>query len=192
MYKKVVAPLDGSRLAETALPHLEAIAKGCQIQEILLISVTEPVKGKVSGTRYIEQSSGAGHGLSSIQTGDVHSGLVISPDLLKMKDIPVYLGRMAKTAMNYLQKIGRQLEKKGFQVQVNVLIGNPAEEIVRFVEEQGAELIIMASRGTSGFNRWDMGNIAEKVIRATQVPVLLVKPEPGFVETKPRRKGVAN
>jgi nucleotide-binding universal stress UspA family protein len=191
MYKKVVVPLDGSRLAETALPHLEAIAKGCQIQEIRLISVTEPIKGKVSGTRYIEQSSGAGHGQSSIQTGDVHSGLVISPDLLKVKDIPVYLGRMAKTAMNYLQKIGRQMEKKGFQVQVNVLIGNPAEEIMRFVEDQGADLIIMASRGTSGFNRWDMGNIAEKVIRAAQVPVLLVKPGQDFVETKPKRKGVA-
>jgi nucleotide-binding universal stress UspA family protein len=99
---------------------------------------------------------------------------------------------MAKTAFNYLEKIGKQLEKKGFQVEVDVLIGNPAEEILHFVDDQGADLIIMASRGTSGFSPWDIGAIADKVVKAAKVPVLLVKPESGFVETKPRRKGVAN
>jgi nucleotide-binding universal stress UspA family protein len=49
----------------------------------------------------------------------------------------------------------------------------------------------MASRGKSGFNRWDMGNIAEKVIRATDVTVVLVKPKSDFKETKPRRRGKA-
>jgi nucleotide-binding universal stress UspA family protein len=192
MYNKVVVPLDGSKLAEVALPHLEFVAKGCQITEILLVSVTEAMKGKVSGAQYVEQGTRAEYSLSPIQSGNVHSGMVYSPDLTRMRDIPVNLGKMAKTALNYLEKVAKQLDKKGFKVQVNVLIGNPAEEIVRFVEDQGADLIIMASKGASGFNRWDMGNIAEKVIRAARVPVLLVKPEPGFVETKPRRKGTAN
>jgi nucleotide-binding universal stress UspA family protein len=83
------------------------------------------------------------------------------------------------------------LEQKGLKAEVNVLVGNPAEEIVRFVEEKGADLIIMASRGSSGFNRWDIGNVADKVIRATQAPVMLVKPGPGFKETKSHRKGTA-
>jgi nucleotide-binding universal stress UspA family protein len=48
MYKKVVVPLDGSKLAELALPHLEEIAKGCSIPQILLISVTQKVVSKVS------------------------------------------------------------------------------------------------------------------------------------------------
>ena len=34
MYKKVVVPLDGSKLAELALPHLEEIGKGCSIPEV--------------------------------------------------------------------------------------------------------------------------------------------------------------
>lgn len=192
MYHKVVVPLDGSKLAETALPHLKAVARGCQIPEIILVSVTEPLRGKVSGNQYVEQANRERQSLSSIQTDDIYSGMVITPELLKVKDIPVYLGKMAKTAFNYLEKIGKQIEKEDFKVSINVLIGNPAEEIVRFVEDQKVDLIIMASRGTSGFSRWDMGNIAEKVIRAAKVPVLLVKPEPGFVETKPRRKGTAN
>ena len=47
----------------------------------------------------------------------------------------------------------------------------------------------MASRGKSGFSRWDMGNIAEKVIKSTNATVMLVKPEPGFKETRPKRQG---
>ena len=101
------------------------------------------------------------------------------------------MGKMAKTAGDYLYKIADSLAKKDFNVTATVLAGHPAEEIVRFAEEQSADLIIMASRGKSGFSRWDLGNIAEKVIRATKVPVMLIKPAPDFKETKPKRRGVA-
>lgn len=166
MYNKVVVPLDGSKLAETALAHVEAIARGCKIPEIFLVSVTEAVKGKLSGTEAIEYTTAKG------------------------VDVPVTVGKMTQTASNYLRRIGRQLAETGFKTQTRVLIGNPAEEILHFVEEEGADLIIMASRGNSGFSRWDMGNVAEKVIRAINIPVVLVKPKSGFKETKPRRRGV--
>jgi nucleotide-binding universal stress UspA family protein len=49
----------------------------------------------------------------------------------------------------------------------------------------------MASRGKTTLRRWDVGNAAEKVFRSTDIPVFLVKPPPGFKETKPVRKGKA-
>jgi len=49
----------------------------------------------------------------------------------------------------------------------------------------------MASRGKSGISQWDTGNIASKVVKAAKMPVLLIKPGPGFKETKPKRRGVA-
>ncbi|MBI4296013.1 MAG: universal stress protein [Chloroflexi bacterium] len=189
MYNKVVVPLDGSKLAEVALPHLEEIARGCSIPEILLVSVTEPIKGSLSATLAIEHATGKEYTTPPIPVGTSHTGIVYSLDSARMADVPVTMGRMAKTALNYLVRTSRQLEKRGFKTQVSVLIGNPAEEIVHFVEEQGADLIVMASRGKSGFSRWDMGNVAEKVIRVVNVPVVLVKPLPGFRETKPQRKG---
>jgi nucleotide-binding universal stress UspA family protein len=73
-----------------------------------------------------------------------------------------------------------------------VLVGNPAEEIIRFARDQKADLIVMGSRGKSGLNRWDMGNVADKVMRAADVPVVLVKPSAGFKETKAKRKGKPN
>ena len=37
-----MVPLDGSELAECVLPHVEAIAKGCKIKELILLRVVEP------------------------------------------------------------------------------------------------------------------------------------------------------
>ena len=40
MYKKILVPLDGSKLAECALPHVEKLAKGDDTEEVILVSVT--------------------------------------------------------------------------------------------------------------------------------------------------------
>ncbi len=42
MYQKIMAPLDGSELAECVLPHIESIAKGCSIKNVVLVSVVDP------------------------------------------------------------------------------------------------------------------------------------------------------
>lgn len=189
MYKKVVVPLDGSKLAEVALPHLEEIAGQCNIPEILLVSVTEKVSGRLPQSQAFEGSPVKAYDLPRVQIGTVQSGLLVSKNYVGELEVPVTLGKMAKTAFNYLCKIAEKLEKKGFKININVLVGNPAEEIVRFVEERNVDLIVMASRGKSGFSRWEMGNIAEKVIRVTRATVMLVKPGPDFKETKPKRKG---
>jgi nucleotide-binding universal stress UspA family protein len=178
MYSKVVVPLDGSKLAEVALPHVEEIAQGCNIPQILLVSVTEPLRATLPSDGPIS--------VEATQFGTI----VYPEDLWRKSEIERRLGKMGKTALNYLVKIAKQFDKKGLKTGISVLIGKPAEEIIRFAEEQGADLIVIASRGKSGFSRWDMGNVAEKVIRGAKVPVVVVKPEPGFKETKPRRRGV--
>lgn len=196
MYNKVVVPLDGSDLAEVALPHLQEIAKGCSIPDILLVSVTERIGGKVTRRASApEMPSRATDGLATytgMPLGSPWSGLVFSADVTRASEVPAEFGKMAKTAWDYLVKIADKLRGEGLFPQAFVLIGNPAEEIVRFAEEQQADLIVMASRGKSGFNRWDMGNVADKVVRATDIPIVLVKPKPGFKETKPKRRGKPN
>jgi nucleotide-binding universal stress UspA family protein len=52
MYKKIMVPLDGSKLAESVLPHVEAIAKGTKAEEVILVSVTERVLGYRPVTDY--------------------------------------------------------------------------------------------------------------------------------------------
>ncbi len=191
MYKKIVVPLDGSKLAEVVLPHLEKLSCGSQMPEVLLVSVTEKIQGRVSEKGAFERSPDQDFRAASITVSSTQSGPLIATHRFDVKDIPMNMGKMTKTAFEYLEKIAGELEKKGFKVTIDVLTGNPAEEIVRFAEEQKAEVIMIGSRGKSGFSRWDLGNIAEKVIRATQAVVVLVKPEAGFKETKTKRKGLA-
>lgn len=42
MYQKILVPLDGSELSECALGHVMAIAKGCQVPEVVLLMAVEP------------------------------------------------------------------------------------------------------------------------------------------------------
>ncbi len=192
MYKKVVVPLDGSKLAELALPHLEEIARGCSIPDILLVSVTEVVKGRIVQSQVYEPFvperpvAEAPPGVSMTQFF-----VVFGRHAHGVQEMPMRMGRMAKTASDYLCKVAESLEAKGFNVTATVLVGEPAAEIVRYVNQQKADLIVMASTGKSKMGRWDMSHIAEKVIKETGVPVLLVKPGPDFKETRPKRKGMA-
>ncbi len=196
MYNKVIVPLDGSDLAEVVLPHVQEIASGCSIPQVWLVSVTEQVSGIVSRQAApVETAALEGHQpgpRGPMRVGSTFAGVVFAEDPAVLKNAPAGLGKMAQTALNYLQKIAKKMEKAGLNTQVAVLVGNPAEEIVRFATEEKADLIVMASRGKTGFNRWDMGNVADKVLRATDIPVFLVKPKPGFKETKPKRRGKAS
>jgi len=123
--------------------------------------------------------------------GGFQTGIIYASVKAGRQQIPVTMGKMAKTAADYLFRIAEDLHKKGFNVTATILRGNPAEEIIHYADEQSADLIIMGSRGKSGFSRWDIGNIAEKVIRATNVPVMLIKPAKDFKETRKKRKGLA-
>jgi nucleotide-binding universal stress UspA family protein len=91
---------------------------------------------------------------------------------------------------SYLESIVRQLQRDirdyKFQQEIKIrsefLPGEPAKQILGYAVEQQANLIVMASRGSSGQSPWILGNIAAKVLRAATQPVLLIRTsvEPGF------------
>jgi nucleotide-binding universal stress UspA family protein len=82
----------------------------------------------------------------------------------------------------YLQRVERvlrsQLEQAG-STQATVdsvaLLGDPAEEILKYAERNKADLIAMTTHGRSGVRRWAMGSVADKVARHSAVPVWLVR-----------------
>jgi len=61
------------------------------------------------------------------------------------------------------------------QVQSEVLVGKPADEILRYAYDMNIGLIAMTSRGSSTPGPWPLGSTAAKIIRATTKPILLVK-----------------
>jgi nucleotide-binding universal stress UspA family protein len=58
-----------------------------------------------------------------------------------------------------------------------VRIGNPAEEILKHLDESDVDLVMMSTHGRSGLKGFDIGGVANKVIHASKVPVWLVPTE---------------
>jgi len=54
-------------------------------------------------------------------------------------------------------------------------IGYPAAEIVKLATKEKAQMIVMGTRGRSTLGRVFMGSVAQEVVSASKVPVLLVK-----------------
>jgi universal stress protein A len=61
------------------------------------------------------------------------------------------------------------------QFEHHYLVGAPAEEILRFAEREGVDLIVMATHGRSGLARLLMGSVAEGVMRGAKCPIIIVK-----------------
>ena len=161
MYEKIVVPLDGSKLAECVLPHVEEIAKGCSTKEVILVTVTERIIASVGVT----------HVIPSVES---------LPRPQPVYKVPVAIGKKQRQGQRYLNRIAKGLQKEGIKVRTEVLLGNPAEEITSFAEHDGADLITMASHGRSGPSRWAYGSVTDKVFRASCVPVLMIR-APGCV-----------
>lgn len=62
----------------------------------------------------------------------------------------------------------------GVEVETHVLEGAPHREIVRFAESEGCDLVVMGTHGRGGLDRLLLGSVAEKVVRASRVPVMTV------------------
>ncbi len=81
-----------------------------------------------------------------------------------------------------LAGIRKRLREAGINTRIEVLFGRPAERIVEHAAKEEADLIVMCTYGRSGFGRWAFGSVTKRVMRATAVPVLLIRP-PGADQT---------
>jgi nucleotide-binding universal stress UspA family protein len=84
-----------------------------------------------------------------------------------------------KAAEEYLARTKTELIKEGLNVEAQVLIGRPAETIIEFAQRNKVDLITLATHGRSGITRWVLGSVADRLVRSSSIPVLLIRPK-GF------------
>lgn len=68
-------------------------------------------------------------------------------------------------------------EASGVEVREVLLEGHPSNEIINFAEKNNADLIVVGTLGKTGLDRFLMGSVAEKIVRGSKVPVLVVRSE---------------
>lgn len=145
-FEKLIIPLDGSTVAEQALPTAEALAKKLDL-ELLIVRVLNTYSWV-----FTDMSPYGAHSLPS--------------ELLKT---------LKEAATGYLDKTVTDLQQKGFKVGSRSMLGNPGSEINELASETPGSLVVISTHGRSGVNRMVMGSVADKVVRGSGSPVLLLR-----------------
>ena len=79
------------------------------------------------------------------------------------------------SAEQHLDDLAARLKKDGVTVKTFVRVGNPVDEILRFIDEEKADVVVMGTHGRTGIRHLIAGSVAERIVRASKVPVLTVR-----------------
>jgi nucleotide-binding universal stress UspA family protein len=143
MFKRILVTLDGSAMAEQALPFAVNHAKNFQ-SVLYLIRVVSPL------------------------TKSYRTGMASISAIEKTEE------QLRVIAQDYLDGIANKLREDNIEVNIGTRIGIPYKEIISFSDQNKIDLIVMCTRGESGFTRWMLGSNTDYVIRGSKVPVLAV------------------
>lgn len=157
MYSKILLTLDGSPLAQQAIPHALSLAKQTGA-EVVLLEVID------SEAQMIMQASGAT--IEPIPVGQISAEIAHEA-----------VEAQRNEALAHLQTVKSAMEAEGVKnVTTVVREGAPGPTIVAAVAEFACDVVVIATHGRSGFKRAIMGSVADHVARHTPTAsVLLVR-----------------
>ena len=153
MFANILVPLDGSALSEQALAMAQHLARSAATSLHLLQVIS--LRPELDALR--------GSGDESVT-------------VLEMAQDAARRLREAQTARGqaYLEGLAVQLRQAGFHVTTALREGAADEHIVAYAQEHAIDLIVMSTHGYSGFKRFFLGSVTDRVLRAGQTPVLVV------------------
>jgi nucleotide-binding universal stress UspA family protein len=143
---ELVVPLDGSSLAEAALPLARTMTKTFGGHVVLVGVIPSPAQ------------------LVAQQVGTI--GAYVGSDYAQLE----------QDTRSYLELIAGGLTASGLSVDTTVRQGKPATEIDEVARERGAAVVIMATHGRTGLVRALLGSVAGEVLHQGTSPVMLIRP----------------
>lgn len=154
--RRILCPVDFSEYSRVALEHALGLARWYR-SEILALHV--------------------------IPTAGVWWGIASSPVPVP-EPSPVENREAVEERLREFTAAAR--EGAAVVIRTLVVVGDPVAEILRATADHGADLVVIASHGASGFERFAFGSVSEKVLRRSTVPVYVVPaPEEGVVAAEP-------
>jgi len=87
-------------------------------------------------------------------------------------------------ASAYLTETAASIADDGLHIETSILHGTPVFELLRAIQPN--DLVVMSSHGRRGFRRWMLGSVAEKLVRESAAPVLLVPTREPAATAEPR------
>lgn len=147
MYNKILLPTDGSKFAEKAAEHAIWIASKSGA-EIIVLNV-------------IETSS-----LVGLPAEDL---------IVRIKEMLKEEGRRSLERISEMvTEEEKELKIEDIKVNLKTEEGSPADAILKTVEKEDIDLVVMGTSGKHGLDRFLLGSVTEKVVRSAKCPVLAV------------------
>lgn len=119
------------------------------------------------------------HGARMVLLHVIDLPTAIKPDTVIVPDAtgaPVNVREFAvNAAETHLQDIVARLGKDGVVATAFIRVGNPVDEITRFIDEEKVSLVVMGTHGRTGLAHLLVGSVAERVVRMATCPVLTVR-----------------
>jgi nucleotide-binding universal stress UspA family protein len=75
----------------------------------------------------------------------------------------------------YLKSVHNHLAEVNVDSEIKIMEGKPAQQIIDFAQNEGVELIIMSSHGSSGVSAWNINSTVQKVLLRAFVPVMIIR-----------------
>ena len=153
MFTKILVALDGSELAERALPIAQnlSLLSGASIHLIQVIS------------RQPEAEVARGVGAGSPTIPELERDLA-----RRLVETRITRGK------DYLEQVAGQIKHASVQIDTAVLERAADEKIVEYSRQNGMDLVVISSHGYGGVKRLFLGSVTDRVIRSCSVPVLVV------------------
>jgi len=76
---------------------------------------------------------------------------------------------------SYLDRVAKARELAEIETTTEVMFGLPAQDILAIAESRSVDLIVMCSHGRTGFTRWVLGSVAQKIAHHCPVPLLVLR-----------------
>ena len=127
MFKSILIPLDGSELAECALPYVESIIAGGNVQKVFILRVVEPIHFPVG-------------------TASDDGGIFTGDDAREAERQAVAAAQDA--AKIYLNQLMNRFTFNGVTLHTDVVSGEIADSVAEYAEERNIDLIAIATHGT--------------------------------------------
>jgi len=153
----LLVPLDGSPLAEQALPFVRTLAALVPTR-VHLLRVISP-----SLLRSVVRHEAVLLGAAGDTLGDQEEQADQMREALQAE------------AESYLERLAGTIAAQAKEVRQEVLFGLPAEQVVAAAARLGDTMIVMATHGKGGLLRWALGSVTTRVLQLTARPVLVVR-----------------
>jgi nucleotide-binding universal stress UspA family protein len=100
----------------------------------------------------------------------------LSPGSAPLADVEALMAGERETAMRYLEEVARRPEMDGVPTQSEVSVAAAvAPALLEISQTARADLVVICSHGRTGFTRWRLGSVAQKIARHATIPTLILR-----------------